>query len=93
MQHVNWQRQLRSFLIGQSALYPSRSETIEQLAGTWEDAKRNEQIQQELEQLAKSGNDIPDRGAYLDALRAGADAFVTSDKQLVGTSPAARIQS
>jgi predicted nucleic acid-binding protein len=67
--------------------------TIEQLAGTWEDAKRNEQIQQEMEQLAKSGNDIPDRGAYLDALRASADAFVTSDRQLVGTSPAARIQA
>ena len=67
--------------------------TIQQLAGTLEDAKRNEQIQQELEQLAKSGNDIRDRGAYLDALRTGADAFVTSDRQLVGSGPAERIQA
>jgi len=44
--------------------------TIEQLAGTWEDARRNEEIQDELEQLAKSGNDIRDRGAFLDALLA-----------------------
>jgi predicted nucleic acid-binding protein len=67
--------------------------TIEQLAGTWQDARRNEQIQQEVEQLAKSGNDIRDRGGYLDALRAGADAFVTSDTQLVGSGPAKRIQA
>jgi len=67
--------------------------TIEQLAGTWEDAGRNEQIQNELAQLAKSGNDIRDRGAFLDALLAGAAVFVTSDKQLAGTGPAKRIQS
>jgi hypothetical protein len=65
--------------------------TIEQLTGTWQDARRNEQIQQELTQLAKSGNDIRDRGAYLDALRAGADAFITSDRHLVNSAPAARI--
>jgi predicted nucleic acid-binding protein len=66
--------------------------TIEQLAGTWEDARRNEQIQEELEQLAKSGNDIRDRGGYLDALHGGADVFVTSDKQLAGSGPSKRIQ-
>jgi predicted nucleic acid-binding protein len=65
---------------------------IEQLAGTWEDARRNEQIQEELEQLAKSGNDIRDRGAYIDALGTAADAFVTSDRQLVGSGPAKRIE-
>ncbi len=65
---------------------------IQQLAGTWEDAKRNEQIQHELEQLAKSGNDIRDRGAYLDALRAGADIFVTSDRQLAASGPARKIR-
>jgi predicted nucleic acid-binding protein len=64
-----------------------------QLAGTWEHAKRNDQIQQELEQLAKAGNDIRDRGAFLDALQAGADAFVTSDRQLVGSGPAERIRA
>jgi len=65
--------------------------TIEQLAGTWKDAGRNEEIQQELSRLAKSGNDIRDRGAYLDALHAGADVFVTSDNQLAGSGPAKRI--
>jgi predicted nucleic acid-binding protein len=65
--------------------------TIEQLAGTWKDAGKNEEIQQELSRLAKSGNDIRDRGAYLDALHAGADVFVTSDNQLAGSGPAKRI--
>jgi hypothetical protein len=60
--------------------------------GTWEDARRNEEIQNDLEQLAKSGNDIRDRGAFLDAWLGGADVFVTSDKQLVGTGPSKRIQ-
>lgn len=66
---------------------------VRQLAGTWQEAKRNEQIQEELEQLAKSGNDIRDRGAYLDALLTRADAFVTSDRHLVGSGPARRIQA
>ncbi len=66
--------------------------TIEQLTGTWEDARRNEEIQLELARLARSGNDIRDRGAYLDALHARADFFVTSDRQLVGSGPAKRIQ-
>jgi predicted nucleic acid-binding protein len=66
--------------------------TIEQLAGTWADAKQNQRIQAEFEKLAKSGNDIRDRGAYLDALRAHADAFVTSDRHLVGSGPARRIE-
>ena len=65
--------------------------TIEQVTGTWEDARRNEQIENELEQLAKSGNDIRDRGAFLDALLGGADVFVTSDKQLVGSGPSKKI--
>jgi predicted nucleic acid-binding protein len=66
--------------------------TIEQLAGTWQDARRNEQIQNDLEGLLKSGNDIRDRGAFLDAVLAGADVFVTSDRQLAGGGPAKRIQ-
>lgn len=66
--------------------------TIEQLAGTWEDARRNEQIQNELKQLAKSGNDIRDRGAFLDALLGGADVFVTSDEQVAASGPSTRIQ-
>jgi predicted nucleic acid-binding protein len=66
--------------------------TVEQLTGTWEDARRNEQIQKELEQLAKSGNDIRDRGAFLDALLGAADIFVTSDNQLASVGPAKRIQ-
>jgi predicted nucleic acid-binding protein len=65
--------------------------TIEQLAGTWADARHNQEIQKELHGLAKSGNDLRDRGAFLDALLGGADAFVTSDRQLVGSGPANRI--
>lgn len=66
--------------------------TIEQLTGTWEDARRNQEIQLELAQLAKSGSGIRDRGAYLDALHARADFFVTSDGHLVGCGPAKKIQ-
>lgn len=39
-----------------------------QLAGTWEVAKRNEEIQQDLKNLAKSGASLRDLGAYIDAL-------------------------
>lgn len=53
--------------------------------------KSNDCIQMELEQLAKSGTDIRDRGGFIDALCSGLDGFVTSDKQLVGSGPAKRI--
>ncbi len=64
-----------------------------EVAGTWDDASKNQAIQEELEKLAKAGNDIRDRGAYIDALRAGVDVFVTSDTQFVKSEPAQRIQS
>lgn len=67
--------------------------TWSEVAGTWDDARANQAIQEELASLARSGNSIRDRGAYLDALRANAQVFVTSDRQLVGSSPAARIQA
>ena len=63
-----------------------------QVAGTWGDVGRNDQVQEEVMTLAKSGNDIRDRSAYLDTLSAGADMFVTSDTQLVGSGPAQRLQ-
>ena len=65
--------------------------TIKQMTGTCDDMRRNHAIQEELGSLAKSGNDLRDRGAFLDALHASMDAFVTNDKQLVGTGPAKRI--
>jgi len=65
--------------------------TWKQQTGTWDDAERNDQIQMELEKLAKSGTDIRDRGGYIDALCSELDGFVTSDKQLVGSGPAERI--
>ena len=64
----------------------------DQSAGTWDDGRRNDLIQKELDQLAKSGNDIRDRGAYLDALLGGMDAFITSDRQFCGSGPAVRIE-
>ena len=59
--------------------------------GTWDDIRRNDQIQEELEKLAKSGNDIRDRGAFIDALCSNYDGFVTSDKQFIGSGPVRRI--
>jgi hypothetical protein len=66
--------------------------TWHQSAGTWDDAKRNQAIQQELRTLATSGNSIKDRGTYIDALCAGVEAFVTSDKQFVDSGPAKKIE-
>jgi hypothetical protein len=66
--------------------------TWEQLAGSWDDARRNQEAQTELASIAKAGNDLRDRGAYIDALCAGAAAFVTSDRQFVGSGPTSRIQ-
>lgn len=64
-----------------------------ELAGTWADAKINQELQEELKQLAKSGNDIRDRGAYIDAIHAKVDAFVTSDGQFAKSGPAERIKN
>ncbi|MHB8652752.1 MAG: hypothetical protein ACYDA9_02630 [Terriglobia bacterium] len=64
---------------------------VKDLAGTWDDAHRNQEIQREIQALAKAGNDIRDRGAYLDALCAGVRVFVTSDKHLAGNEPARKI--
>jgi predicted nucleic acid-binding protein len=66
--------------------------TWNQISGTFGDAKRNQKLQEELKALAKSGNDIRDRGAYIDAINAEAYAFVTSDGQFANSSPAQRIQ-
>jgi predicted nucleic acid-binding protein len=71
--------------------WPEQVGSWEQVDGTWCDAERNDSMQEELRKLATSGNDIRDRGAYLDALHAKSDAFVTSDKHLVGSVPAKRI--
>ena len=65
--------------------------TINSMTGTFDDIRKNQAIQLELENLAKSGNDLRDRGAFIDSLHASMDAFVTKDKQLVGTWPAKRI--
>jgi hypothetical protein len=65
--------------------------TWRQQTGTWDDSRRNDQIQSELKAIANSGTDIRDRGGYIDALCNGIDGFVTSDKQLVGSGPSARI--
>ncbi|MBN4054764.1 hypothetical protein JYT87_03555, partial [Nitrospira defluvii] len=65
--------------------------TWKQQSGTWDDGRKNDKIQKELETLAKSGNDIRDRGAFIDVLCSGYDGFVTSDKELAGKGPAKRI--
>jgi predicted nucleic acid-binding protein len=66
---------------------------IKDLAGTWSEARDNELAQRELKQLANSGTDIRDRGALLDAIRAKADVFLTSDGQLGRQGPAKRIRA
>ena len=67
--------------------------SIDGLAGTLGDMDENEAIQQRLRVLAKAGASLADRGALLDAERAGATVFVTSDGQLVKRGPRSRIES
>lgn len=67
--------------------------TWKEPGGSWKDAEINQELQEELEQLAKSGNDIRDRGAYIDAINAHVDAFVTSDGQFAKSGPAERIKN
>lgn len=64
-----------------------------QVSGSWDDAKANDDLQLELKNLAKAGNSIQDRGAYIDSLKAGMNHFLTSDRQLVGSAPAQRIEA
>jgi len=66
--------------------------TWDQTQGSWDDARRHDDVQGEIQTLAKAGTDIRDRGAYLDALMAAVEAFVTSDKQLAGSGPSVRIK-
>ncbi len=65
--------------------------TWAQQTGTWHDIKGSDEIQMEIKELANSGTDIRDRGAYIDALRSKLDGFLTSDKQLVAAGPSKRI--
>lgn len=66
--------------------------SIGNLAGTFDDMDRNHELERRLEALANRGTDLRDRGAVIDALQAGATAFVTSDRQLVAAQPAQRIR-
>ena len=73
--------------------YNEQVATYDQCEGTWTNAKENQKKQCFLKKLAKSGNDIRDRGAYLDAVMAGIDAFVTSDQHLADSEVAERIRN
>jgi hypothetical protein len=66
--------------------------TWDQVSGTWGDMRRNDGIQSVIADPATAGNDIRDRGAYIDALHNKADMFVTSDKHLGGSGPADRLE-
>lgn len=65
--------------------------TWKEQAGTWDQAKEDEGRQIRIDELAKSGSSIRDRGGYIDAIRSDLDAFVTSDKQFVAVGPAKRL--
>lgn len=62
-------------------------------AGTWADGKLDDDRQGLMEKLAKSGNDIRDRGALVDALRAQCNFFITSDGQLSKPGPASLLEA
>lgn len=66
---------------------------IDGLDGTLDDMEINQSLELRLESLSKAGTDLRDRGAVVDALRAGVDAFITSDGQLCKKGPAARIEA
>jgi hypothetical protein len=61
------------------------------LSGTLGDIAASDVLYAKLQELAKRGVDLRDRGAVIDAYRANATAFVTSDGGVTGIGPAARI--
>lgn len=67
--------------------------TWNQVEGTWDEARWNNEIQLQIETLAKRGNSIRDRGAFLDALQGRYNGFVTSDRQMVDDKPKKEINS
>jgi predicted nucleic acid-binding protein len=73
--------------------YDEQVGTWSEEAGTWDDGREDDLRQDIMAKQAKSGNDIRDRGALIDALRANCDVFVTSDGQLSKTGPAQRLES
>ena len=60
-------------------------------AGTWNDAKASQKLQEFIHDVTKKGASIRDRGAFLDAIRAQMDFFITHDKHLAGSGPAQRL--
>ncbi len=67
--------------------------TISELSGTLDDMFANDRLRESLASIATQGTDIRDRGALIDALRSGAQIFVTSDKGIVGKGPRGRLQA
>ena len=67
--------------------------SIKGLAGSFDDMRSNDALQHRLVSLANAGADLRDRGALIDAHRAGAVAFVTSDRQLCDPNPASRVHA
>jgi hypothetical protein len=65
----------------------------DEIAGTWNDARENQERQFVLKELANSGTSIRDRGAYIDAYCSRLDGFVTSDSALVKGGPSSRINT
>lgn len=66
--------------------------TISELAGTLADMRANEVLREQLGELAKQGTSVRDRGALIDAVRAGAAYFVTADRGLTDPGPRTRIE-
>jgi hypothetical protein len=67
--------------------------TIDELAGTFDDLRRSADMLQKLSEQARSGANLRDKGALIDALWARAAVFVTSDRHLVDEAPAQRISA
>lgn len=81
---------LPHFLIG---TWADQVATWDQVSGTWSDQRLADEKYQDLRTLAKSGANIRDLGAYVDALYGGVDVFVTSDLDMAGMGPMSRIMS
>ncbi len=81
---------LPHFLIG---TWGDQVASWDQVSGTWADQRLADEKYQDLRNLAKSGADIRDLGAYVDALYGGVDVFLTSDLDMAGRGPMSRIMS
>lgn len=67
-------------------------DTLDSAAGTWDEAKNNEKLQQKIRLLTKSDVDIRDRQIVIDSYLGKMQVLLTNDRGLRDKRPARRLR-